>query len=477
MKKDNTDAAFRKKLEEFSPTPPSHIFDGIMSEMAAIKRKKRRAAFAWISAAAVVLIAFMAGWLMNENIRNINSPMVAEKTSEQNNSVQKQLNAPFSNQENPRDISDKQLVEITEKQSIKTTNQFVSKTKIKNDNNQKKQNIALENDYTGNDFERTTGLIKLDYLEGIKALLASTNIKASLITNSTKQNSVASLGDEKGLIAANIKNYKNKKAQPGKWKLGVNIAPGYSAHQVSHSDVYARNMTYAGTNGNTDVGGGLSVQYKTSKRLRIESGVYYAKNGQKSENSSRLFAFSENADYAFSAAPAEKSFFGNAVVVDKGEIMMNSTAGVIAMKNAPQGAEVSADFDSKNIAYSNTLLTNGEFSQVFDFIEIPLFLRYTLIDKKVGVEVLGGVNAGFVVGNNAFIDNQYGLQNIGKTQDISPLNFSGAVGVGVNYTLNQNLSLSVEPRINYYLNSINTNPNVDYRPYRIGIFTGVYYEF
>jgi opacity protein-like surface antigen len=90
---------------------------------------------------------------------------------------------------------------------------------------------------------------------------------------------------------------------------------------------------------------------------------------------------------------------------------------------------------------------------------------------------VGGINAGLVVGNNAYIDNEYGVQNIGRTQDISTVNVSGTVGVGLNYALGKNLSVAVEPRLNYYLNSINRNPEVDFRPYRVGVYTGLYYEF
>ena len=127
--------------------------------------------------------------------------------------------------------------------------------------------------------------------------------------------------------------------------------------------------------------------------------------------------------------------------------------------------------------YSNTLNSDGDFSQVFDFIEIPVYLRYHLVDSKIGVEVLGGFNASVVVGNNAYIDNEYGVQNIGKTQEIAPVNISGTLGVGVNYALGKKLSVSVEPRVNYYLNSLNTNPDIDFRPYRIGVYTGLNYEF
>lgn len=91
--------------------------------------------------------------------------------------------------------------------------------------------------------------------------------------------------------------------------------------------------------------------------------------------------------------------------------------------------------------------------------------------------MITGLNAGIVVGNDAYIDNQYGKQNIGETQDISPVNLSGTVGVGLNYALGKHFAVAIEPRFNYYLNSINTNSSVEFRPYRLGFYTGVSYEF
>jgi len=35
----------------------------------------------------------------------------------------------------------------------------------------------------------------------------------------------------------------------------------------------------------------------------------------------------------------------------------------------------------------------------------------------------------------------------------------------------------VEPRVKYFLNSLNSNSSVRYKPYIFGIYTGVSYEF
>jgi len=156
---------------------------------------------------------------------------------------------------------------------------------------------------------------------------------------------------------------------------------------------------------------------------------------------------------------------------------MNSTAGVIAFSGTPKGAELSGGFEALAGSNTNMFVPDGEFSQVFEFVEIPVLVRYRLIDSRFGFELITGLSTSLLVGNNAYIDNQYGTQNIGKTLDISTFNLAGNAGVAANYALGDHFRIALEPRFSYYLNSINQNSQVEYRPYRIGIFTGLTYNF
>ena len=315
---------------------------------------------------------------------------------------------------------------------------------------------------------------ELKFLNQIEAVIHKNSEKIALALNEEKDKSAYGLtNEERKLIAANVSTSRENKIQDRGWKMGVNVSPGYSSSSSNHSENYALDMAYSASEGSGNVGAGFSLQYQTGKRWSIESGVHYAKSGQKSQNTYELFARTNSAGFGnFDSDLA----FAPAKSLAAGQVSMNSTAGVIALDKLPPGTEVVANPESE-ISFSNSLLSRGEFSQVFNFIEIPLYLRYKIIDSKIDVDLLGGVNAGFVVGNNAFLDNEYGVQNIGKTQDVSALNMSGTIGVGVNYALNKHFSLAVEPRFNYYLNSINQNPEVDFRPYRIGVYTGLYYDF
>ncbi|QIA07318.1 porin family protein [Draconibacterium halophilum] len=468
-KKLNIDDSIREKLDGFSVAPPSHVWDNINTQLIE-QRKKRRLAYAgWLSAAAVVVLAFIAGWYFNDKTV-VEEPAMAQQqiTPESNDE------SAVSPNDNSLELGADQLAEAEDE--INTKTKLNNTTTIAESKSFAEVTLAAEQNYSETDqlvAERAQENYSL--LQRIKAEFTTKNTNVTLEHRSTNTEIDKSFVADEMLIAANLRNLYEQKEEEHGWIVGAHVSPGYSSHSASHNDTYARNMTYDSDNGGSNVGGGISVQYKTSKRLRVESGFYYAKDGQKANNSFNLFA-SDN-DLVYSVAPEVGPGFSNLVQTGSSGIAMNSTAGIIEMKTAPRGARISANLENTADAAANRLYSDGEFSQVFEFVEVPLYLRYSVLDKKVGIELLGGINAGFVIGNNAYLDNDYGVQNIGSTADISTLNFSGTIGVGVNYMLGKHFSFALEPRLNYYLNSINSNPDVDYRPYRIGVYTGVYYEF
>lgn len=463
MKKEkNTDIIIREKLENFSVQPPSHIWDNVQAQLAARKRKGRTMLIGWISAAAVVLLAFLAGWYFNDNLKN-----------ETISSVNREIVQPEKGISSEPVISKEvQAQNQTDTESGSVLRQTPSSQKISKELPKLTAAITKSSEKSTKPRE-TFGFVKMESSRAKVYTEEQSNNELAQNSKTIPENYLSE--SEQILIAQNIEHLHETKQPDKNWKMGMYVAPGYSSHVAVHSESYSKNMTYSGSDGNANVSGGLSVQYKTGKRWIVESGVYYAQNGQQSNNSVNLF--SKNMDAEVSFAPGDISYFSNTVKVENNNMAMNSTAGVIEFSETPKGAELSGDFEASKATTANLLVPNGEFSQVFEFMEIPLFVRYRVIDSKIGVELITGLNAGIVVGNNAYIENQYGLQNIGETQDISPVNISGTVGVGVNYAIGKHFAVAVEPRFNYYLNSINTNPSVEFRPYRIGFYTGVSYAF
>lgn len=201
--------------------------------------------------------------------------------------------------------------------------------------------------------------------------------------------------------------------------------------------------------------------------------MYYSKTGESSGNAFRFSSM--RADFADAPSSSEK-YFNTGVTNTMGQLAMNSTAGVIKFSHTPSNAEL-ISMPEASYGLSTAMLSPGEFSQVFDFVEIPLFARYLLVDSKLGVELMGGFSTNILTGNNVYMENNSGREQVGSTEDISTMNFSGSAGVGLIYALGKNLSLSVEPRFSYYLNSINHSGDVSFKPWRVGVFTGLSYDF
>ena len=106
-----------------------------------------------------------------------------------------------------------------------------------------------------------------------------------------------------------------------------------------------------------------------------------------------------------------------------------------------------------------------------------LNLRYRILDDKIGLELIGGISTGLVVGNHVYADNPTGWMKVGTTDDISAINLSGLAGIGATYTIGKNISVSVEPKATYFINSINHSGEVRFRPWRLGLFSGLTYHF
>lgn len=467
----NMDKKIRDKFAEFSVDPPPHVWSGIQEQVAVNQKRKRLAYIGWVSAAAVVIFAFMAGWYFNESSENIKPQVVEQKST------------PVKGDEQDRDVQDK-VVELEENEIAERATGIDKSEEIQDSpsiRNTIVKNVIVEPEKS-NIAESVIREKSPGLLERIEGIITFNNGDVKLARHSftnNESNEIILTEIDELLIAENSRNFEDKKEENKGWIVGAHISPGYSSFSASHDREYAQNMNYSGSNGDGNLGGGFSVQYKTGKRWKVESGVYYSQNGQKAGTSSNVFALNQSSDYLSGPEQInpDETVFANAVSLGSSGIAMNSVAGVVNMRAAPRGAQITAKSEAENNVYNNYLTSNGEFSQMFEILEIPMYLRYLLIDKTIGVELMGGVNAGLIVGNNAYINNEFGKQNIGDISDISTLNLSGTIGVGLNYSIGKHFSLAVEPRFSYFLNSISSNPDVNYKPYRLGMFTGLYYEF
>lgn len=468
----NIDELFREKLQNFEAVPPEAVFGKVMAGVATEPKKKFVIFWRLAGAAAILLIALLTGWQLEwfEGARKLEQPLVFQEQNERDRSAERNLANKTVTAETPESgqdliqtkpaISQEQLAAMLPEQKIPATS-----------------GRKLESAPTARQtFRETSNMQPLNRISG-KLRQNSVAEKLAAAKNAV-QNSLVSLGNsvDQFIIEQNerVLMAQNSEQSKGSWSVGAQFSPEYSVSRSSHAGQYSSNMLNSSDSNPVELGAGIAVQYKSGKRWSVQSGIYYSGLAQNSGNSPQ----SGGKEYMFSSANPGADYLNTAVNVDASlkTMQVNSVAGVIEMEEIPRQLVLGTSIESKAMA-SNVIVSDAQFTQSFEYIEIPLFLRYTLIDTRIDVEMLGGFSSNLLVGNQTYLDDGTGKSLVGQTKDMQSLNYSGTLGIGLKYSLSKHLSLNIEPRIKYYLNSLNTNSAVSYKPYSFGVFSGISYDF
>jgi hypothetical protein len=272
-----------------------------------------------------------------------------------------------------------------------------------------------------------------------------------------------------------------KKVKKNRWSLGSEIAPLYSDRSVS-SDYLQADMI--NTLNETESGilayaGGIHVAFSPGRRLSVQSGIYYSRYGQEKN---RIETLSNK--YAGYAIEENKS--GKYLTVT------NST-GIISSKNPKATGydivvycanDATPDYDNLNASLMNGQLNSSSsentditLKQYFDYFEVPLLVKYKLIDRKIDFSLSGGLVTNFLVGNKVDLVKNGETTRFGETSEINTVNYQGSFGLGFEYPINSGFAFTVEPRFRYYINPINKSSQVSVRPFSFGFFAGFNYVF
>jgi hypothetical protein len=119
---------------------------------------------------------------------------------------------------------------------------------------------------------------------------------------------------------------------------------------------------------------------------------------------------------------------------------------------------------------------SGELSQQLGYLEVPLEVKYRLVDRRLGVNVLGGFSALFLTDNSVNVTSDGQRLDLGEDSNFQDFNQSANFGLGIDYRFTNRFGLSVEPTFKYQLNALR-NDVADFRPYTLGVYTGLMYRF
>ncbi|MDR2039331.1 MAG: hypothetical protein LBQ60_15515 [Bacteroidales bacterium] len=262
-----------------------------------------------------------------------------------------------------------------------------------------------------------------------------------------------------------------------RWEVTGQFAPMYSYRAITglpdnlsksdFDDAESALLAYSG---------GVKVAYKVKNRFSIQTGVYYTQMGQAINHVTPAYnmyaAISSNNSYSKNFV---RTSSGNATVTSGMKANVNDNYA-----NYFNGDEATPNSTTNTVAnatLSNTSPTKYRMIERLDYIEIPVILRYKLIDRKISFSISGGMSANILIDNNVFIDNGSELIKDGTILMARPVNYNGSVGIGMSYQITKKLLIGIEPMFKYYLQSYTTNNSIDSHPYALGVYFGTVYQF
>jgi hypothetical protein len=456
-KKNMTDRIFRSSLRSFRQEPPERIWNGITESLDADRRKRRMAWIGRIAATGALILAAGSTWILLHRgpaQEVVNSGSVVKSESRETSSAESNQAgiSAGEGQGNPGESAE----------GAPAAESTGAPEPLQASLEPEQESAADRSLDREGPMEPVHGIYRVRFGNGAVGkdypLALNTGVMAS--PEEAVGIDVFEEFGEPGQAGAN------------KWAVGGQVSPLYSYRNLENvSDASSSAGTYNNLEGGLlSYAGGVSVNFSPARRLSIQSGVYV----------SRMGITIDNAALAQNTAAGFNSDFPPVLLA-----VSNST-GQIEMRPGESNS-ILARLLSKQDYYAvpNEIAGNrqdqdvrpGELIQHFEYLEVPLILRYRVVDRRVGLNLLGGLSSNFLVGNRVYFEEDGSREYIGRTNDIRTVNYGSIVGLGLQYSVSRNLSLNMEPTFRYYLNSINTLPGVGSHPYSLGFFTGIFYSF
>jgi opacity protein-like surface antigen len=245
-------------------------------------------------------------------------------------------------------------------------------------------------------------------------------------------------------------------------------SPTYYSQFTSSGNELAQQLTSSDQT-RVSYTGGLGLAYKINSRFSIQSGLYYSSMGQEVGGVNAYSGFDQ-----YNSAKGDHNF---EVLTPNGTVFTNNSDIYLNSYSVPERIHTYYTNEVFDPVKANLSYVSSTIYQDMSFLELPVIVRYKVIDRKVGVNLIGGMSYNFLVNNSVYAMVEGGKYPVGTTEGLNTVSLSSSVGMGMEYKLSQNLSLNLEPTFRYYLNPFNSEPSSGFHPYSIGIFSGVAYKF
>lgn len=413
------DNLFNDKLRDFSIQPNPKVWNEIENKLNNRKKKRFLIIISTTIAASITLLFGIGLNILtpNNKFEANNSITQQEYTIDTKKTIESSSIKKDTKTVEPTNLSQSLKLTVHEKSSVENKN--ITNISSEKDFSQ----ITLKSIDSGkisNTNQLFTDLIISPIDQEINRADEIQIAKNIALLEEQKQNSPVKKWSITGLIASNYSNEKSNRDETGKYSFG----------------------------------GGVKVNCKIGKKISLQAGVMYNKIGQNIASKSG------------GVMASEKGTSNRQYTLASSTIPYSTSAGKVRLKGNPM-------LSSLHFTESKGNINSTDFDQQFETIEIPLLLRYHILNQKFGLSISGGINTNLLVSNALYKNNK----KVGEIEDLRTTNFSSQIGIGINYKINSKLHIDIEPSFKYYLNSLSKDSNFDYKPYSIGFATGITYNF
>ena len=469
--KKHIDRLFQENLKDYEVFPDSSVWKNIEQQL--VKKKKRRVIPLWLrlgATAATLLILISSGiWFFKTDEPLQNGPDTNSIITDVDSNNQKNNINNSKNQENlqKNQIDSKKgtnaILKTPGKGTIqlknKTTTRFASSAKNNGSTNSSESTNEANNLIKGSNNAALAIDTKNDVIDTSSPLELKTQ-KESAITlikkeeiidhNKPKQDINEAIREKENAIVLEEEAINTRK-----WSVGSTVAPVYFNSLAKGSPIDAA-LKENSKSTDASISYGVKVNYKINDKLSLQSGI----------NSVELAYTTKNVTALVSSNEALTNSTNLNTNVDGFSIVTISSDNLLI-----QGAELITERTR-----SSSLNLTGDLNQSMSYIEIPMEAKYSLVQQKLGVNVVGGVSTYILYKNGISILNENGSTTLGEASNINNVNFSGNLGLDFDYKITKKLFINISPMFKYQLNTFSKNDG-GFKPYYLGVYSGLNFRF
>lgn len=241
------------------------------------------------------------------------------------------------------------------------------------------------------------------------------------------------------------------------WEVTPNLAPIYY-NTLSEGSSIDPSFADNPQTGDVNLSYGVLVGYQISERLTVRSGL-------------------NNMNVGYSTGGVDIITGPVSTALRSIDYNQTGTSVVSALDSGsippPAPGDQNDPFENITLKSSSS---EAEIVQNISYLEVPMELKYALLNKRVGINMIGGFSTLFLNNNEVSVQDGDFRSTLGEANNLNDLSFSTNIGLGFDYKFSKSFRFVLEPMFKYQLNPY-TDSSVDFRPYYLGVYSGLSFKF